>query len=190
MRKGTALFCLLLVVLFVLSCERQSREVGGSAGPRLGSPEYTVGPRVSAAPGLSHIVGVLPKAEQEEIIDGAALYTANCGACHQATGQGIPAAFPPLDGSPYVTGDNVERLAAIMIYGLVGPINVLGKQYTGAMAPLGQTLNDKQLAAIATYIRSSWSNKADAVEETVFTETRAKWGTRGPFAIAELGEER
>ena len=111
---------------------------------------------------------------------------ANCAACHQVTGQGVPGAFPPLAPSEYVTGDNVERLAAIMIYGLMGPIEVNGVTYNSVMAPLGATLGDEELAAIGTYIRSNWGNSSSPVGADVFAGTRTKYGARGPFQITEF----
>jgi len=66
----------------------------------------------------------------------------------------------------------------------------LGTTYASAMAGLGAQFNDEELAAIATYIRSSWSNSAGPVGAEVLAEMRKKWGTRGPFNIQELGEEQ
>jgi mono/diheme cytochrome c family protein len=77
-----------------------------------------------------------------------------------------------------------------MLYGLMGPIHVNGNLYNNVMAPLGGTLKDDELAAIATYIRGAWSNKAAPVGPEVFAAQRTKWGARGMFQIAELGEEK
>ncbi len=174
--------------LILTACEREHRGYGGAEGPELGSPEYTVTASLSTVPGTAHLEELVPKAESG-VVDGPALFTKNCGACHQATGLGIPGVFPPLDKSPYVIGDNVDRLAAIMLYGLVGPIKVLGTTYSSAMAGLGGTMSDEELAAVATYIRTSWSNSAGAVDAATIAQSREKWGSRGPFTIQELGEE-
>jgi mono/diheme cytochrome c family protein len=101
---------------------------------------------------------------------------------------GVPNAFPPLVGSAYVVGDNLERLASIMLYGLIGPITVNGAEYNSVMTPFNH-LSDDELAAIATHIRSSWGNSASAVEPQVFADQRARWGQRGQFRIEELGAE-
>lgn len=78
----------------------------------------------------------------------------------------MPGAFPPLDGSPYVTSTNVERMAAIMLYGLKGEIKVLDVNYNSIMLPQKQ-YKDEELAAIAQLQSdSSWSNKASGVEPT------------------------
>lgn len=76
-----------------------------------------------------------------------------------------------------------------MLYGLSGPITVKGITYTTVMTPFGSQLKDEELAAIATYVRNAWSNKAKAVDAKIFVEMRKKWGTHSLFTIAELGEE-
>jgi cytochrome c oxidase subunit 2 len=78
---------------------------------------------------------------------GEKVYAANCVACHQANGKGVPGAFPALDGSPVVTG---PRAAQINV--------VLNGQK--AMPAFKQTLSETEIAAVITYTRNSWSNKA------------------------------
>ena len=184
MKKQHILAVLTVLCISLLACERGWRDQGGKTKP-LGAPEYASEPETTLKRTVSHVAAVAPSGAGP---DGASLYAKNCAACHQATGQGIPSVFPPLDASSYVTGDDVGRLAAIMIYGLMGPINVNGTTYNSVMAPLG-TLGDDELAAIATYVRSAWSNEAGPVEASVFAETRTKWGARSMFQISELGEE-
>ncbi len=190
LRKLNSLFflCLAIVCLSTIACERTSEPYAAKKDQPEGAPKYTVNESVSVVSRDTNIEEVAPKGASA-LPDGAALFAANCVACHQANGQGVPGVFPPLDGSPYVT-DNVDRMGAIMIYGLMGPISVKGTVYNNVMAPMGSTLNDAQLAAIASYVRSAWSNKAEPVDPAVFTNLRQKWGTRGPFAITELGEEK
>lgn len=176
-----------LLISMVVACDRKTRTYAAKEG-QTGTPAYTARAALATVSSDSNIAEVAPVTAASKP-DGGALYATNCATCHQATGQGIAAVFPPLDGSVYVTGDKVERLAAIMIYGLMGPVNVNGTTYNSMMAPMGGALDDNQLAAIATHIRSSWSNKASAVEAGVFSEVRKKYGTRGPFSISDLGEE-
>jgi mono/diheme cytochrome c family protein len=178
-----------LAVFWVLACERDTVSQA-NRGPLSTAPEYEITARVSTLPASSNIAEVAPAIKQASLLDAEALYSANCAACHQANGQGIPGAFPPLAGSPYVLSENTERMAAIMVYGLIGPVRVLGVQYNSAMAPLGATLNDEQLAAVGSYVRRSWGNSAPAVGAEVFAQVRAKYGSRGPFNIQELGEEK
>lgn len=83
---------------------------------------------------------------------GEKLYAANCLACHQATGKGMPPAFPALDGSKVVTGPKGPQIALVLG----------GKQGT-AMASFAR-LTDSELAAIITYTRTAWGNKAGEVQ--------------------------
>jgi len=181
-----------LALILAISCERLDRPVGGVSRPIDAPPLSKAavgGPSVSLLAGVSHVSEVLPGAEEEKVIDPTALYMSSCAGCHQVNGQGIAKVFPPLDASFYVTSDKIDRLSAIMLYGLSGPIEVNGETYASAMAGLAATLNDEQLAAIATYVRSSWSNSAGPVEVETFAAARKKWGERGPFTIDELGTE-
>ena len=187
MLRNLFIFFFSISFLVFISCERNQRDVGGVKKP-LSSPSYEQLASISSSPSKPLALGGVQEGAAASI-DANALFAQHCSACHQINGQGVPGAFPPLDKSPYVTGDNVERLASIMIYGLVGPINVLGTTYNAAMAPLGNAMNDEELAAVATYIRSSWSNKSGEVKKEVFSESRKKWGSRGMFNIKELGEE-
>lgn len=176
-----------LILVLLAACQRENKAIGGKADRPIGSPKYSSKPKLVTLAKVSHVEEVAPKISEGP--NGEKLYVANCSACHQTSGLGVPGAFPPLDDSEYVTGDNVERMAAIMVYGLSGPITVKGVEYNSVMAPLGQTLNNEELAAVATYIRSAWSNAAGPVETKVFEDVRAKWSERGPFTIDELGAE-
>lgn len=86
---------------------------------------------------------------------GGKLYEANCLACHQATGMGVPGAFPPIAGSDYIADPAAH--ASIIVKGLSGPITVNGQAYNGAMPGFG-ALCDDEIAAIATYERNAWGN--------------------------------
>ena len=113
------------------------------------------------------------------LADGKQVFAANCVACHQATGKGLPGVFPPLDGSEWVAGD--ERIVAnILLHGISGEITVSGNPYKGAM-PSFKQMSDAELAAVATYIRAEWSNKAGPMKPELFA-TERKANTRStPF---------
>jgi mono/diheme cytochrome c family protein len=93
---------------------------------------------------------------------GKAQY-ALCMACHGADGGGVPGLAPPLANSEWVTGP-IENPIRIVLRGLEGPISVNGVDYNLplAMAALPH-LTDEQLAAVLTYTRNSFGNKASAV---------------------------
>jgi cytochrome c oxidase subunit 2 len=78
---------------------------------------------------------------------GAAVYSANCVVCHQATGKGVPGAFAALDGSPVVNGPRALQIMTVLN----------GKN---AMPAWKSVLSDTEIAAVITYTRNSWSNKA------------------------------
>ena len=96
--------------------------------------------------------------------DGQAVFTARCASCHQQNGQGA-GPFPPLAGNSYVTAADTRDLITTVLNGKTGPITVNGKQYSGAMPAWKGTLSGAEIAAVITYIRAAWSNKAPPVSE-------------------------
>lgn len=86
-------------------------------------------------------------------VDGKALFAAQCAACHQATGKGLPGVFPPLDGSEWVHGEP-RILANILLHGIDGEIEVEGQKFKGQMPAFAQ-LSDAELAGVASYIRGA-----------------------------------
>ncbi|MFA5506055.1 MAG: cytochrome c [Vulcanimicrobiota bacterium] len=120
---------------------------------------------------------------------GETVYKRNCQACHQATGLGLGAAFPPLAGSSWVTGPP-SRLSAIVLYGVSGEIEVEGTTYRGAMPSFHNQLSDDEIAAVATYIRSSWGNQADPVEPSLVAEMKQQFEREKPWGgQAELDQQ-
>ncbi len=93
---------------------------------------------------------------------GQKVFSGNCAACHQANGKGVAGAFPALDGSKVVLGKSDDQIALLL----------KGKQGT-SMASFKQ-LSDVELAAVATYTRNAWGNKAEdnIVQPKEFTEAR------------------
>jgi mono/diheme cytochrome c family protein len=112
--------------------------------------------------------------------DGKQLYAAQCVACHQASGQGLAGVFPPLDGSEWVVGD--ERIVAnILLHGIAGEITVAGTAYKGNMPPFKQ-LGDAELAAVASHVRGTWSNKAPPIKPELIAQERKASTRTTPFA--------
>jgi len=94
---------------------------------------------------------------------GKKVYEAVCGICHGVDGAGKPGQAPPLAGSEWVITKGDSRLAHIPLQGLSGAITVEGKQWNLNMAAMGAALSDSDLAAVLTYMRTSWGNKAGEV---------------------------
>lgn len=112
---------------------------------------------------------------------------ANCAACHQNNGQGVPGSFPPLDGSEWVTGSE-QRLARILLHGLKGEVVVKGETYNSVMPGWSQ-LNDEEIAGVMTYVRNSWSNEASEVSPDLVGEIREETGDRDKeWTAAELDQ--
>lgn len=119
---------------------------------------------------------------------GEKLFVANCATCHQVSGMGSPGVYPPLVGSPWVTGSE-NRLVKLVLYGMSGPIEVLGNTYNGNMPAFSahpSFRRDRDLAAVFTYIRNSWGNTAVPILEAQVTEVRASVGDRAPWTAEEL----
>ncbi len=113
---------------------------------------------------------------------GRTVYESVCGLCHGSDGLGKPGQVPPLAGSDWVAKDMVS-LARVPLAGLNGPIKVSGKDWNLAMAPMGAGLSDTELAAVLTYIRTSWGNQSGACDESDMKSVRAAVNGNGPSAV-------
>lgn len=99
---------------------------------------------------------------KEELMSrGEEVYKANCAACHQVNGQGIPGAFPSLVGGKIATGPAKGHIDIVLN----------GKSGT-AMQAFGPQLNDADLAAVITYERNSWGNSASVVQPSAVKAAR------------------
>lgn len=109
--------------------------------------------------------------------DGQRLFTAYCSTCHQADGAGVKGAVPPLNGSHYALAD-AEVPVNILLHGLDGEIEVSGSVYNGRMPTFRHQLDDEQIAAILTHVRSGWDNQADGIEPEFVAEQRERFSGR------------
>jgi mono/diheme cytochrome c family protein len=103
--------------------------------------------------------------------NGATIYNANCASCHQMNGKGSAGSFPPLAGNSTVTGP-ADKVIHIVKNGLTGSIKVNGTTYNGMMPAWKSSLSNADIAAVITYIRSSWGNHASAVTEKQVLATK------------------
>ena len=89
--------------------------------------------------------------QKELIARGEKVFSANCAACHQANGKGVPGAFPALDGSKVVTGPKDAQIKTVLN-------GVVKNGQPTAMVAWKNTLSDADIAAVITYTRNSWGN--------------------------------
>ncbi len=97
----------------------------------------------------------------ELVARGEKVYAANCAACHQANGKGLPPAFPGLDGSKIAKGPKEGHLDIV----------IKGKAGT-AMAAFGAQLSDTDIAAVVAYERNAWTNKLGEVIQPAEVKAR------------------
>ncbi|HZV64036.1 MAG TPA: cytochrome c [Telluria sp.] len=96
-----------------------------------------------------------------QTLDGKAVFAANCAACHQATGAGIPGAFPALKGNRFVQGDPDAVITTVL----------MGR---GGMPTFAESIDDAQLAQVISYIRQGWGNQAEPVSPQAVQAVRHK----------------
>jgi mono/diheme cytochrome c family protein len=124
------------------------------------------------------------------VMRGKVLYEQNCALCHNPDGMGKPAQAPPLAGSEWVLTAGVNRLIRIPLVGLNGPIEVKGQVWNLPMAAMGAQYSDDDLAAVLSYIRNAWGNKAALVTAEQVKKVRAELAGRSqPYAPDELKKE-
>jgi len=85
---------------------------------------------------------------------GEKVYASNCAACHQASGKGIPGAFPALDADVVVLGPKADQIGILLN----------GK---GAGMPAWKQLSDVEIASVITYTRAAWSNQGKGKDPVV-----------------------
>jgi mono/diheme cytochrome c family protein len=136
--------------------------------------------KLASAPPVDTAAVDVPAANADEPIDPAVMEAGRaqfmvCAACHGQNGEG-GAIAPPLAGSEWVSGP-VSNLIRIQLRGLTGPITVKGKEYNfpGGMAGMPYQ-TDEQIAAVLTYVRNSFGNKASAVKPEQVAALRSEVG--------------
>lgn len=168
-RLGTTFVAPLLFV----SCGGGDKPASETPDAPAASTSTAVGPEVTDAGGDVTIIAT-SSAKMDSI--GRAIY-ATCTTCHLANGEGMAGVYPPLAGSEIVLGAP-ERVVAIILNGLMGPVKVKGVEYNSVMTPWGAMFDDVQVAAVSTYIRTQWGNAAGPVSPDVVKRVRAASASR------------
>jgi mono/diheme cytochrome c family protein len=148
----------------------------------MGRPDVLTAQRAGAKPAPSKAA----KGSSSLPVDGKRVFITICATCHQLNGEGVAEKYPPLAGSEWVADDE-GKLVRVILHGVTGPIEVAGETMDGLMPPWGGTLKDAQIAAVATYVRSAWGNRAAPVNASSVTAIRAATKSRKtPWTAAEL----
>lgn len=108
---------------------------------------------------------------------GEKAFSEICGACHGPQGDGISGIAPPFVNSEWVEGSRTQLITAVL-NGVTGPVSVDGKHYKlpGTMPGFldNPSMDDEQLAAILTYIRTQWGNTGTPITADQVKAVRAK----------------
>ena len=180
-RNPAPVWLIILLALLVYGGLVQLDQHGGGFNERVYGPFASIDAVTSAWP-----------ADPTLVIrrSGRQVFDQNCAACHQSTGLGSSATgCPPLAGSDWVNAEGPNRIVRALLNGLSGPINVSGASYgtDGKQMPPWGALSDDQLAAVLTYIRGEWKNKASLVTPEQVKAIREKTKSQsGPWAPAAL----
>jgi len=136
---------------------------------------------------ISEVERYQPPREGPDLARGKAVYETVCGLCHNNDGMGKLNQAPPFVGSEWVLG-SPNRMIRIPLAGLTGPITVQGQAINlSSMPAMGAALSDEDLAAVLTYIRSSWGNKASPISAEQVKAVKAEIGNRTqPWTAGDL----
>jgi putative heme-binding domain-containing protein len=129
----------------------------------------------------------LSRADKRVYKLGAQIYQreSHCATCHLAHGKGSVNVYPPLVGSPWVNGSE-ERLIKMTLHGVWGKMMVNGKTYDPSrgvppMTAFRSLLKDEELAAVLTFVRNTWGNKASPVSPASVKKVREQTIARSTF---------
>lgn len=130
-------------------------DAGSASSKRQAELKKQIAAEIKSNPAIAGLT------KEMQIEKGKQVYMGLCFACHQADGNGLPPAFPPLAKSDYMLADR-ERAIRLVLKGIVGPMTVNGKKYDSAMPPQEAVLTDAQVADVLTYVFNTWGNQGDA----------------------------
>ena len=118
-----------------------------------------------------------PRAVRAETASrGAQLYDKQCAGCHGEQGQGQKGAYPALAGHRAVLQKDTTNLVQTVLYGGYPPATA-GNPRPYGMPPFILTLDDKDIAAVLTHLRSQWGNRAPEVTPLEVNRIRASQGS-------------
>lgn len=120
-------------------------------------------------------VEVIKVAPPVASVSGKEVFVTNCAACHGEKGEGVEGAFPPLAKSDFLkklsNSKDRSELIKIPLTGKSGKLVVNGKEYDGEMPPF-DSLSDKEIAEVLSYVSNAWGNKAAKITESEIKKVR------------------
>lgn len=103
---------------------------------------------------------------------GDRVYARHCASCHGEDGQGVPGAYPPLAGNRAVTLPTTANLVQLVLHGGYAAAT-RGNPRPFGMPPYATVLSDADVAAVLTYIRAAWNNRAAPVSQLDVAQQRS-----------------
>jgi len=127
----------------------------------------------------------VPEKPADPLVLGKRLFNGKCVACHQPDGKGRPGQFPPLAGSEWLLG-KPELPVRIVLFGLQGDVTVAGQPFNGNMPVFADQLKDEQIAAVLSYVRQEWGNRADPISAELVARLRKGDQRKQPWTAEAL----
>jgi mono/diheme cytochrome c family protein len=148
---------------------------------------------INDASEIPNLVAAAPDPNQAFKALGGKVFRENCAICHNDAGEGKPGIAPPVAASDWVSTNGIARITRLILEGGSGPITVSGVEFnvaSAAMVGFRATLTDEQIAAVITFLRSTWGNSGDAVKPSEVAAIRAATADRAGkgWTIQELME--
>ena len=174
-RRPTPVWLLMLLCLLLYWCMIDFDHHGGGFSPAVYVPNVS----------LAEVQKYQP-ATGGSSAHGKAVYESVCALCHNTDGMGKPGQAPPFAGSEWALG-SPARMIRIPLAGLSGVVKVKDQDWNLSMPAMGAALPDEDLAAVLTYIRQNWGNKASDITPEQVKAVRAEVGNRTqPFTVEQL----